>query len=511
MKRIFLSVLIIALFTTSCQKGFIELAPEDQQSAATFFKTEAQLKQALMAAYVPLRALMNSDYVTAEMRSDNTDYEYNELNRGTANSMKEDIPDFRDDADNSYTANIYYNCYLGISRANIVIDRIDGADIADSVKRNITGQAEFLRAFYYFRLVRYFGGVPLFIKEVTKAEEAFLLRSSADSVYEQIIADAKDAISKLNPPEKFPQTGEATKGAATTLLAEVYLTRKQYSDAVQLLETLPSMGYGLLSDYADVFSIQHKNSKESIFEVQYRQGDQGGQQSNFIYQFIPRSNDTKIITGVVTSDGGGGWNTPTEDLISAYEDGDKRLDVSIGIAEGNYNTSNLFIYSAKKSIVNYSGPPAGEIAVPFIKKYLNPSSLPNNTDDDWPIYRYSDALLMMAECLNEQGTPGEALPYLNEVRKRAGLDGITTTDQAELREIIIHERRVELAFENFRWFDLIRTGEAIEVMNAYGEKMKQTHSYLLPSSYHVTKERLLYPIPRAEVDLNPGLTQNPGY
>jgi hypothetical protein len=198
-------------------------------------------------------------------------------------------------------------------------------------------------------------------------------------------------------------------------------------------------------------------------------------------------------------------------LIAAYEPGDKRLDVSIGIAEGNYNTSNLFIYSAKKSIVNYSGPPPGKNSRPLYKKYLNPASLPNNTDDDWPIYRYSDTLLMMAECLNEQGGPADALPDLNQARERAGLPDITTTDQVDLRKIISHERPVELAFENFRWFDLIRTGEAIPVMTAYGEKTKQTHSDLLPSSYHVTKERLLYPIPQPEIDLNPGLTQNPGY
>lgn len=495
----------------SCQKSFIELAPEDQVSGATFFKTESQFRQALTAAYVPLRALMENDFITAEMRSDNTDYQYNPINFGTAIVFEENIPDFMDDATDTYSINNYYDCYQGISRANIVLGRIAKADLSDSAKNDIMGQAEFLRAFYYFRLVRYYGAVPLFLKEVTTADGAFLTRSSVDSVYDQIVLDVKDAISKLKPPAAFPQTGEATKGSATMLLADVYMTRKQYADAETLLKTLPAMGYALLPNYADVFSTAHKNSRESIFEVQYMAGAQGGQQSNFIYVFLPRTTNTSLITGVATNNNSiGGWNTPTDDLISAYEPGDKRLDASIGIAEGTYNASAEFTITAYKSIINYT-PAPGQTGVPFIKKYLNPSTIPNNTDDDWPVYRYADALLLMAEALNEQGQPANALPYLNQVRQRAGLQDITTTDQAGLRAIIAHERRVELAFENFRWFDLIRTGKAISVMTAYGNKMKQTHPYLSPKSYQVTQDRLLYPIPSFEIELNPALTQNPGY
>jgi hypothetical protein len=266
------------------------------------------------------------------------------------------------------------------------------------------------------------------------------------------------------------------------LLADVYMTRKDYADAASLLATLPAMGYALLPSYADVFSTAHKNSRESLFEVQYQQGIQGGQQSNFIYMFLPRSTNTSIVTGVATNNSSiGGWNTPTQDLIDSYEPGDKRLDASIGIAEGTYNASAIFTITAYKSILNYTPAPGTE-GVPFIKKYLNPSTIPNNTDDDWPIYRYADALLLHAEALNELNHPDQALPFLNQVRERAGLKDITTTDQSALRDIIAHERRVELAFENFRWFDLIRTGKAIQVMTAFGNKMKQMHSYLPATS-----------------------------
>lgn len=455
---------------------------------------------------------MVNDYFTSEMRSDNTHYQPYPGNRGTAQVHRENIADFTDNPTNAYTNAVYFHCYSGISKANIVIGRIAEADITGAAKNDIDGQAKFLRSWNYFKLVRYFGGVPLFIKEVTKADEAFLPRSTADEVYNQIIADAKDAIAELAVPAKFPQTGQATKGSATMLLAELYMTQKKYAEAEALLTTLPAMGYALLPNYADVFLTTNKNSKESLFEVQYLEGLQGGQQSNFIYLFLPRTTNTTLITGVATNNSGNaGWNIPTQDIIDAYELNDKRKDASIGIAEGTHNASDLFVISANKSIENYT-PAAGKAGVPYIKKYLHtPHVASNNTNDNWPIYRYADALLLLAEAQNEQGKSGEALANLNLVRARAGLVPATETNQNLLRDIILHERRVELAFENHRWHDLVRTGKAIEVMNAYGAKLKQQYSYLSPDSYNVTANRLLYPIPQSERELNPALTQNPGY
>jgi hypothetical protein len=127
------------------------------------------------------------------------------------------------------------------------------------------------------------------------------------------------------------------------------------------------------------------------------------------------------------------------------------------------------------------------------------------------LYRYADVLLMLAESLNEDGKPAEALPYLNQVRTRAGLAPATSTDPAALRTIILHERRVELAFENHRWFDLVRTGQAIAVMNAFGVQQKLKYSYLLPKAYTVTQNRLIYAIPFREIQVNKALLQNPDY
>lgn len=502
------------LLLGSCQ-GFLELSPEDQISGANFFRTEADFMQALHAAYNPLRTV-GPDYYTSEMRSDNTHYEYNPGNQGTAIYMRQDIADFTNNSSNDYSAAIYYDNYKGISRTNVLLDRLPAADIATEAKEKIEGEARFLRAFYYFKLVRYFGGVPLYLTEVADESQAFQRRASVEEVYGQIVEDAAKAVELLQQPEKFPQSGYATKGSATMLLAEVYATQKEYAKAESLLLSLENMGYDLLSNYADIFSTANKNSKESIFEVQFMEGLETGVQSNFIYVFLPRCYDTSVITyGVATnntSNTGGGWNTPTQEMIDAYEAGDTRLEASIGMAEGTYDASNYFKLEGNKSVRGYTAP-AGKVGVPYIKKYLNPHSNPNNTDDNWPIYRYADALLLLAEVQNEQGKTADALVHLNRVRRRAlpEAEDLKVTDQNELKDRILKERRVELAFENRRWFDLLRSGKAVEIMTRNGAWMKQHYNYLPNESFQINEDKLLYPIPFAEIGVNPLLEQNKGY
>ncbi len=479
----------VLLLTTSCNKSFLELVPQTSVSEASFFVNADDYTKAVTGAYRPLQALYGDAYVMGEMRSDNTYYIYNTSNRGGQIVEKENIGTFTDVATNSYVYNKYVNDYDGIAKTNAVLQRIDGATIDASLKSNLKGQAEFLRAFYYFDLVQYFGGVPLHLKEVSTVAEAALPRSSAADVYKQIIADATDAANLL-PATQTPK-GQATKGSAKMLLGYVYMTLKQYPDAEKVLKDVTTLGYSLLPDYASVFDPTNKNNAESIFEVQYLQGTQG-LQSNFAYQFAPGVTDTKNITGQTgNSQNIGGWNTPTDDLIAAYEPGDKRKAASI--ANGYTDPSGTFV------------------AQPFIIKYLHPHAQFNNTNDDWPVYRYADALLLLAECLNEEAKSAEAILYLNQVRARAGLAATTSTTQTALRDAIAKERRVELAFENHRWLDLVRTGQAIPVLTAFGAKQKQTRSYLSASTYNVTQNRLIFPIPQNELLINGLLTQNPGY
>jgi tetratricopeptide (TPR) repeat protein len=487
-KNLLTGVLLLTI-SASCSDNFLDIPPQDVVTSATFFKTEADFLQAINGNYAALRGLYSDAYAMGEMRSDNTHYILNTSNRGGQIVQREQIADFVDDPLNMFTANKYYSDYNIVSRANAVISKIDAATFSADSKNNIKGQALFLRAFAYYDLVQYYGDVPLYLKLVEDQSETVLPRSSKDDVYAQIIADAKDAINLL--PQTQSDKGRVTKGAALTLLGYVYMTQKNYKDAETQLTQVTTLGYNLLPGYAAVFDIANKNSVESIFEVQYQEGTQG-LQSNFTYIFIPGLTNTQPITGLVgNNQDAGGWNTPTDDLIASYETNDTRKAASI--ADG------------------YTGSDGKFVAQPYIKKYLHPHANFNNTNDDWPVYRYADVLLLLAECLNEQGKSTQALPLLNRVRTRAGLPSTTTTDQARLRDIIAHERRIELAFENKRWLDLVRTGKAIEVMTAFGVKQKQKYAYLLPQSYAVTPNRLIFPIPQQEIIINPQLTQNPGY
>ena len=512
MKSIYTIIAFIALTGVSCKKSFIDLAPKSSYSDANFFQTTQQFSAAVTAAYAPLRDVVVNDYLMSEMRSDNTIYQSFLSNRGTAYTDREALSEFMDASTNSYTAAEWQYCYQVISRANIVISRLPAATaVSADTAAQFDGQCKFLRALMYFKLVRLFGGVPLFVKEVTTADGAFLPRDSVTKVYAQIVADCNDAIKELPAPKSFPQTGAATKGAATMLLADVDVYLKNYADAVTLLNTLPSMGYGLNANYADAFKPANKNGKESVFEVQFLGGTATGDSPDpLLFHFLPRSNSTALVTGLaINNTTTGGWNTPTKDLISAYEANDKRLDSSIGIVEGTYDASNYFTYSAVKSIIGYPGPPAGKVAVPYIKKYQHTPAAISGNSDDFPIYRYSEALLLLAEAMNEQGQ--SPLTPLNTVRERAGLPDLTATDQATLRAEILHERRIELAFEDKRWHDLVRSGTAVAVMNAFGAVLQTQITYLPVGSYVVNDNKLLYPIPAAEIGVNTLLTQNPGY
>src|SRR5690606_6817287 len=302
------------------------------------------------------------------------------------------------------------------------------------------------------------------------------------TVPQAIEADLQDAIRQL-PVVSFPQSGRVTKGAAQTLLGDVYITQGKFAQAEPVLKEVTQMDYGLMADYADAFDINSKNSKESIFEIQYQEGNQG-QQSDFLYPFLPLSSDVSLITGITSQNrNAGGWNVPTEDLLSAYEPNDQRLEASVAIAEGTGPVGAMVIEEVKGPR-GYSTP-SGKRSYAFIKKYLHPHSIQNNTDNNFPVYRYSDVLLLLAESLNEQGKSNEALEYLNPVRERAGLHPVELVDQNQLREIILHERRIEFAFENKRWLDLVRTGKAVEVMSKHGEELKAEFQHLNTLSYRV--------------------------
>jgi hypothetical protein len=496
---------------TSCSDNFLNVTPKSSLTSANFFKSNAQFNQAINGAYAPLRTVFagQSSWAMGDMRSDNTFYTLNSGNRGIGYLNIEFTDEFLDDPTSQLISEQWNTNYIGIARTNKILSKLSSSNfLTQKQKKSYAGQAKFIRALLYFQLVRYFGGAPLDTIAVNNAKEAYQKRSSVDDVYSLIINDAKDAINDLQPPSGFPQSGRATQGSARMLLADVYLTRKKYKLAKKQLSAIMKMGYGLLPKYASVFDLAHENSRESIFSVQFKAG-QSGQNSNIPYPWMPLTPDASLITGITSTIKYGGWNEPTQEMIDTYEKGDKRLPASISIIQGLGPIDKMTV-QAIKSPIGYTTPP-GKVSYRFSgKKFLTPSSLQYNTGVNWPVYRYSEALLDMAEVLTDIGKSSEALPYLNKVRARAGLSAITETDKSKLLKIIWHEERVELAFENKRWFQLLRTGRAIKVMTKEGKYLKSKHSFLPANSYDVTRNKLLFPIPHREVEIG-GLQQNPGY
>jgi hypothetical protein len=514
MKNKLIYICILTSGLLSCKKDFLNLTPETSLSSASFFKNKSEFDQAVVAAYGPLRGVVHTGFYMDEMRSDNTFFTRYNANRGLETST-ESLAEFLDDANSSAQPNSpgnrYGNDYSGIAMANTVLTRIVKADLSQSAKDSVSGEALFLRAFYYYDLVQHFGGVPLQLTELTAPEQAFTPRNSVDEVYKQIVTDLTTAIPILPVVTAFPQTGRASRGAAKMLLAYAYMSQptKNYSAAETQLLDITKMHYSLLPNYADVFDPNNKNNAESIFEVQYKSDLVSGQQSNFAWIFIPKTLNSEVLTGFhgSTMNIFSGWNVPTQEMVDSYESGDLRLPASIAVVEGTI--SGVEDYTAKdmKSPVGFA-PTPGLTNFYMIKKYFHPPYTTEfNTPDDWPVFRYSGALLLLAECLVDENKAGDALPYLNMVRTRAGLPALTqaTADN------IANETRHELAFENHRWTDLIRIGKAIDLVTAKGQRLKALYGWLLPTSFNITANRFIYPIPYREIQINNKLTQNPGY
>ncbi|MRS64383.1 RagB/SusD family nutrient uptake outer membrane protein [Larkinella terrae] len=462
MKTKYIAAGLMAFVLSSC-KDFLVVVPETALSSATFFSKEADFQQAVNAAYAPLRQMFNERaWVLEEMHSDNTYYGRNTL-YGAVDAT-ENVADFAVPTANGVTANdnvlVQYRLnYQIIARANQILTTIDPINFAADSKNNLKGQAQFLRAFAYFDLIRLFGKVPLHLTPVTSREDAASPLATADQVYAQIEKDATEASKSLLNKAK-QEAGRATSGAAKTLLANLYITQKKWAQAETVLkDVVANDGYMLMPDYNNAFSFTatNKNNQESVFEIQYMEGS-AGYNGNQMYRFMPSpitAAELQPFTGTSNAQPTSqeSNNIPTPDLIAAYEAGDKRKDISIGYVTLSQSLRDNKVY-------------------PYIKKYVRPHSLHNNTGQNWPVYRYAEVLLFLAEALNEQGKTADAATYLNQVRARAGLAATTATSQATMREAIFKERRVELAFENKRWFDLTRTGRVKEIIGAYGAKVK---------------------------------------
>ncbi len=500
MKIILINIIAITVIGSlvSCKKEYLDKTDPTKVSTDLFYQDQKQVEQAVNGVYGTLQGIANNQWTFNELPSDNTTIDFNPSDRGQADRIEA----FEFYTLNSGSVNInsmYISHYNAIYNINNTLVKMDAADITDSVKAVNGGQLKFIRAYLYFELTQYFGDVILITKPLNQPSEAWsYLREPQDKVYAQIEADLKDAAASLPVSYSAANIGRATKGAALTLLGKMYLTKKQYADAVTTLNQVLNLGYSLVPNYADVFDTQKKNGPESIFEIQYQGGNDLGEWSSFIYTFAPRLS-AGAVTGWPQSNPGG-WNIPTHDIINAYEADDKRKDASVGL--------------------DFKSPVTGD-TVPYIKKYDHTHSIYGRTDDNWPVLRYADVLLMLAEALNEQSGPSSAAyGYLNAVRNRAGLGDLSGLNQQDFRQKVAHERRVELAFENWRWFDLKRTmtpAQLTTFLNTYAAKEKANPTVTrqgIPYSntdYIFSDYEALFPIPSNELLINNKLTQNSGY
>jgi starch-binding outer membrane protein, SusD/RagB family len=474
--------------TTSCSDDFIERDPVYSIDSENYFNSEADYYNALVATY----DLLQSTYQNAllgEIASDNT------LCGGEGPNDVigfQQIDDMIHTPVNTELKKIWDWMFAGVNRANYILEFKDKTDFEG--KNQIIAEARFLRAYYHFELVKWFGPIPLKGDARFKIDdEKTIPRSPVEDVYASIEADLQFAIDNLNPVA--PQVGRATKGAAQALLGKVYLYQDKFSFAATTLDNvINSNSYSLVSDYSTLFEFAQENGPESVFEVQYTDVEGAGfgclqcSEGNVAVGFSgPRNYSGPLFTS------GFSFNVPTQQSYNAYDTGDNRRDIAILNIEA-WATQTGASYGVGHEHTGF-----------FNRKYIPRTRSSNAAGDlnltnpnNYRSIRYADVLLMAAEAYNRGGIDdNKAKQYLNEVRRRAfgNNNNDINASGAALTDFIYEERRLELMGEGHRFFDLVRTGKAAQSIPGF-----------------TSNKHELFPIPIEEIQFSAGnWQQNPGY
>jgi len=520
MKQLIYIITLLALGGLSCSKDLNQV-PISTATTETFYKQPSDFLQGINAAYNGLRGATNQPgypdrlLFLSEVRSDNI-YPSNDVGRDPdpINNFSPGI------ASNVYVEEAWTTNFNGIFKANTVIDQIskNGSFIGSAALANrLTAEARFLRAFYYFDLVRYFGKVPVIEKPVAASEAITIGRSAVKDVYTFIIADLQFAIANLpaNYGGTFPgyttaDVGRATKYAAEAILAQVYMARSgatyniegpgmglnEWALALTLLQDIISSSQFVFNpNFAGatgIFSYANQNpvtNKEAVFDIMYLTGQSPILGATFPWQLVPNSYFLSLPAGNTPANGALGFPAVSSNLINSFAATDARKAPT-------FHTTTF----------TYSGVPD---AHPFFRKYLDTTKIPTSRFD-WGInfiaVRYTDVLMLKAECIlhGAPGTQADADAIVNQVRTRAALPAITnvTLDQ------LLDERRKEFAGEGLRWFDLQRSGKLITIMNAW----IAVEDAALHKMNQVNANYIIYPVPQSQQDAVPGLYgQNTGY
>lgn len=492
MKRI-VYVLICSIGLFSCTD--MDMAPNSNLSPENFFKSEADAVAAVLGVYPCFTAHNIYNQYWEVLQSQGTDDSEWGGGRTTTNLDKNALDKFQYDANTTLIYALWSEHYNIINRTNFAIENIREMSpdiISDPLKSQLVGEAKFLRALAYYNLIRLYGGVPLVLKETVSLEGLEIPKNTLDECYDQIIEDLKEAASVLPGMGGSPASylGRATKGSAAGLLASVYLTKGDYPNVVTQTAEVMQMGYSLWDNYGDNFDVEKENGKESLFEIQFLRNTPGVGGSSFNGYYRPPFVDTGGWTGY-------GDNPVTKNHYDCYEEGDVRRGV------------NVRLYSREE----YPNMPSNYEFPCYVNKFQDLSPLANRSasENNYPILRYSEILLMRAEALNAINTSDpEAYELLNTVRRRAfgrpmhtpsDIDIQTGLSEEEFINQILDERRREFAFEGKRRFDLLRTGKLKEMMI----KQNPEIGSLISDKHNVL------PIPVSELDANELLEQNPGW
>lgn len=478
------------IFISACKKSFLEVEPQGQTSVENFWKTTEDANAAVNAIYGNLRSAGQVGIAAVAIESLASD----DADPGAKQS---DIPEmyqfdnFSVTSSNQFIGSFWAGLYTEINLCNQVLDNVDTMNTVDAgLKARYMAEAKFIRAYCYFRLVRAYGSVPLHLKVPKTPAEFNKERSTTNQIWAAIEKDLTDAESILPGTYGTPiDIGRATKGAAQALYAKVamYQTKgspSRWNDVKSYTDKVINAGaYNLFSNYANLFQVQNELSPESVFEIQSDLiiGAENG--SSF-----PWSQHSECQSP--ENQNGWGWNVPSPDLVNAFS-----------LAEDN-TRMNATIINIPETVGGDNIVQNGNNNARYNQKSYVPSSFyvagyPRGCQKNIMALRYAEVLLMNAEANNELGNVALATTSLNRVRIRAGLPASTATNQAGLRTAIWNERRLELAMENDRYFDVIRQGRAKTVFG--------------PKGWTANKNEV-WPIPYNEILLSGGkLSQNQGY
>jgi len=452
-------ILILAL--SSCSDELLQL-PNSTKVADNFYSNEAEIEEAVNAVFASLQftgAFNLGLPAIGELPGEDT---YDET-PANDDGVYGQLDQFNAIASNGLLGNVWSDCYVGIQRTNIVLNRINSIQYKDETVKNARiGEMLFIRSLYYFYLVRIFGDVPLVTEEVNNPRDYYTQgRTAVVTVYTQIISDLSSSIDKL-PARNESNKRRIVKTAAQALLGKVYLTLHDYEKAKTQLKAVESSTAHSLVAANKVFDVSNESNPEIIFAVQFASGLNSNTEGSDAYRMF---NPTGRLVGKMT--GTKGHGVIKSDFYNLYDSKDTRKGVYIGALASGLGYNN-------------------KIAVP--------TTVVTDAESDWIVLRYADVVLMLAEIENELGNYSAAITYLNMIRQRAGIeDYFGTLDKTSVFAEVDIQRRKELAWEGHRWFDLLRQGRAKSVLGV------------------TDNNKLLWPLPSSQIAASPALKQNPGY